>query len=78
MPKKQSNEITYFFVTQDSRTKRGGRVSRVTNKAKYQGMALARVGDIVTYDDRSEATINDDPAYTLPPNVARDGGNIHA
>ncbi len=126
MPKQQNNETTYLFATLDSSTERGGRGSRVTTKAEYQGMALVRVGDIVTYDDGSEATIIDgggfaaawedkplalvgsrlsngdtiaetlqsgwgitfrsgeritglfDPAYTLPPSVPTDGGNIHA
>ncbi|TCG09892.1 hypothetical protein BZM27_01960 [Paraburkholderia steynii] len=126
MPKQQNSETTYLFDTLDSSAERGGRVSRVTIKAVYQGMALERVGDIVTCDDGSEATIIDgvgfaaawedrplalvgsrlsngdtitetlqngwgitvrgsertpglfDPAYTLPPSVAADGGNIHA
>ncbi|WP_429250316.1 PAAR domain-containing protein [Paraburkholderia sp. GAS333] len=45
------------------RTERGGRVSRVTTKAEYQGMALASVGDTVTYDDGSEATIIDGAGF---------------
>lgn len=57
MPEKQSNETTYFFATLNSRSKRGGRVIRITTKAGYQGMALARIGDIVTYDGGGEATI---------------------
>lgn len=59
MSEQRSNETTYLFVTLDSRTKRGGRVNRVTTTADYRGMALARVGDIVTYDDGSEATVID-------------------
>jgi uncharacterized Zn-binding protein involved in type VI secretion len=49
----------YFFVTIGSRTRDGGRVTRVSTKAGYKGLALARDGDIVTYDDGSEATIID-------------------
>lgn len=59
MPKQQNNETTYLFATLDSSIERGGRGSRVTTKAVYQAMALARVGDIVTCDDGSEATIID-------------------
>ena len=59
MPEQQKNETTYLFVTVGSRTGRGGRVTRVTTRAEYQGMALAGVGDTVTYDDGSEATILD-------------------
>jgi uncharacterized Zn-binding protein involved in type VI secretion len=59
MPEQQNSETTYLFVTIGSRTERGGRVTRVTTTAEYEGMALARVGDIVTYEDGSEATITD-------------------
>jgi uncharacterized Zn-binding protein involved in type VI secretion len=63
MPEQQKNETTYLFVTIGSRTERGGRVTRVSTMAEYQGMALARVGDIVTYDDGGEATIIDGAGY---------------
>ena len=56
MLEQQKNETTYLFATIGSRTERGGRVTKVTSKAEYRGMALARVGDVVTYDDGSEAT----------------------
>ena len=52
-----------FFVTIGSRTRRGGRVTRVSTKAEYKGMALARVGDIVTDDDGSKATIIDGAGF---------------
>jgi len=55
----QQETKTYLFATIGSRTERGGRVTRVTTKAEYRGLALARVGDIVTYNDGSEATIID-------------------
>jgi hypothetical protein len=38
-------------------------VTRVSTKAEYKGIALARVGDIVTYDDGSEATIIDGAGF---------------
>jgi uncharacterized Zn-binding protein involved in type VI secretion len=59
MSKQKDNETTYLCVTIGSRTGRGGRVTRVTTQAECQGMALARVGDWVTYNDGSEATIID-------------------
>lgn len=34
-------------------------MSRVTTQAQARGLALARIGDVVTYDDGSEATIID-------------------
>jgi uncharacterized Zn-binding protein involved in type VI secretion len=63
MSEQKNNETTYLFVTIDSRTKLGGRVTRVSTKAEYKGMALARVGDIVTYDDGSEAVIIDGAGF---------------
>lgn len=47
------------FATVAALTKRGGRVSRATGGIKICGLAVARVGDIVTYDDGSEAVIVD-------------------
>jgi uncharacterized Zn-binding protein involved in type VI secretion len=63
MSEQKNNETTYLFVTIGSRTKRGGHVTRVSTKVEYKGMALARVGDIVTYDDGSEATIIDGAGF---------------
>ncbi len=63
MSEQKNNETTYLFVTIGSRTKDGGRVTRVSTKAEYKGLALARVGDIVTYDDGSEATIIDGAGF---------------
>ena len=63
MPEQQKNETTYLFVTVGSRTKDGGHVTRVSTKAEYEGMALARVGDIVTYADGSEASIIDGAGF---------------
>jgi uncharacterized Zn-binding protein involved in type VI secretion len=50
---------TYFFATAGSRTERGGWIDTVTTEMECQGRLLARVGDIVRYDDGSEATIID-------------------
>ncbi|TDN61604.1 hypothetical protein [Paraburkholderia sp. BL10I2N1] len=76
MPEQQNNETTYLFVTIGSRTERGRRVTWITTMAEYQEMALARVGDIVTYDDREP--VPGLPAYTLPRSAVTDGGSIHA
>lgn len=54
---------TYAFATIGSITERGGRVTHVTTKAEFNGKALARVGDIVTYDDGTEATIVDGAGF---------------
>src|SRR5471032_2710844 len=63
MSEQKNNGTAYLFVTIGSRTKRGGHVTRVSTKAEYKGMALARVGDIVTYGDGSEATIIDGAGF---------------
>src|SRR5471032_595008 len=63
MSEQKNNGTAYLFVTIGSRTKRGGHVTRVSTKAEYKGMALARVGDLVTYDDGSEATIIDGAGF---------------
>jgi hypothetical protein len=64
MPEQQKRERTYLFVTIGSRTGHEGGVTRVTTKAKYQGIALARVGDVISYDDGSEAIIIDGAGFT--------------
>ncbi|SAL67963.1 hypothetical protein AWB69_07909 [Caballeronia udeis] len=59
----QKKEMAYLFVAIGSRTRDGGHVTRVSTKAEYKGTALARVGDIVTHDDGSEATIIDGAGF---------------
>jgi hypothetical protein len=73
-------------LTIGSRTKRGGHITRVSTKVEYKGMALARVGDIVTFDDgSSEATIIDgagfaaawkDKPFALVDSRLSNGGTI--
>jgi hypothetical protein len=63
MSEQKNNETTYLFVTIGSRTERGGHVTRVSTKLEYKGMMLARIGDIVTYDNGSEATIIDGAGF---------------
>lgn len=59
----QKNETIYLFATIGSRTARGGRVDRVTTRAEARELALGRVGDVVTYEDGSEATIIDGAGF---------------
>ncbi|WP_438395514.1 PAAR domain-containing protein [Caballeronia sp. DA-9] len=59
----KSKKPTCLFVTIGSGTRDGGCVTRVTMKAEYKGLALARVGDVVTYDDGSEAIIIDGAGF---------------
>lgn len=63
MAEQQKNEMTYLFATMVSLAGRGGRVTRVTTNAEYEGKALARVGDVVKYDDGSQATIIDGAGF---------------
>ncbi|RQS70431.1 hypothetical protein DID96_14890 [Burkholderia sp. Bp8963] len=50
---------THLFATIGSLTARGGRVTKATGGLTVVGLAIARVGDIVTYEDGSEAVITD-------------------
>ncbi len=66
MFEQNNNEATYLLVTIGSRTKRGEHATRVSTKAEYKGVALTRVGDIVTCDDGSAATIIDGAGFAAP------------
>ncbi|WP_230975233.1 PAAR domain-containing protein [Burkholderia stagnalis] len=50
---------THLFATIGALTQRGGRVTKASSKLTVVGLAVARVGDIVTYEDGSEAVITD-------------------
>lgn len=50
---------THLFATIGALTERGGRVTQATSGMTVAGLAIARVGDIVTYEDGSEAIITD-------------------
>ena len=56
-------KATYLFATIGSLTERGGRVTEVTTRMKIAGLGLACVGDTVTYNDGSEATIIDGAGF---------------
>jgi uncharacterized Zn-binding protein involved in type VI secretion len=49
----------HLFVTAGSLTERGGRITKATSAITVAGLALARVGDVVTYEDSSQAVITD-------------------
>jgi uncharacterized Zn-binding protein involved in type VI secretion len=59
MPEHENNGTVYLFATIGSRTERGGRVTTATTGAEVVGLGIARVGDVVTYRDGSEAVILD-------------------
>ncbi|PXX32290.1 MULTISPECIES: PAAR domain-containing protein [Burkholderia] len=50
---------THLFATIGALTERGGRVTAATSGLTVAGLAVARVGDIVTYEDGSGAVITD-------------------
>ncbi|OXI46440.1 PAAR domain-containing protein [Burkholderia aenigmatica] len=50
---------THLFATIGALTERGGRVTKASGQLKVFGLAVARVGDTVTYEDGSEAVIVD-------------------
>lgn len=50
---------THLFATIGALTERGGRVTKASGGLTVVGLAVARVGDIVTYEDGSEAVITD-------------------
>ncbi|WP_439891587.1 PAAR domain-containing protein [Ralstonia sp. 25C] len=49
----------YPIATLNSVTERGGRVSKVFGNASLYDLGIACVGDIVSYEDGTEATIID-------------------
>jgi uncharacterized Zn-binding protein involved in type VI secretion len=52
-------KATHLFATVGSLTKRGGRVTKATSSMSIAGLTMARVGDVVTYEDGSQAVIID-------------------
>jgi len=48
-----------LFATIGALTERGGRVTEATSGLTVAGLVVARVGDVVTYEDGSEAVIVD-------------------
>ncbi|KVU64863.1 PAAR domain-containing protein [Burkholderia ubonensis] len=57
--KNEQTAPTYLFATIGALTERGGRVTEATGSLTIAGLAVARVGDVVTYEDGSEAVITD-------------------
>jgi len=56
-------KATHWFATIGSLTELGGRVTEASSGLKIAGLAVARVNDVVTYDDGSEAAILDGAGY---------------
>lgn len=56
---KRQKSTTFPFATIGAQTSRGGTVTQASTRAAVGGVALARVGDTVTYPDGTEATIID-------------------
>lgn len=64
MPNEQeAKALTHLFATIGSRTERGGCVAEAASKTSYRGLTLARVGDVVQYDDGSEAVVVDGAGF---------------
>lgn len=64
MPNEQeAKALTHLFATIGSRTERGGWVAEAAGKTSYRGLTLARVGDVVQYDDGSEAVVVDGAGF---------------
>jgi uncharacterized Zn-binding protein involved in type VI secretion len=57
MKNHKTDETTYPYATIGSLTARVGRVTLITGGATVAGLGLARVGDVVTYPDGSEAVM---------------------
>ncbi|HYS65556.1 MAG TPA: PAAR domain-containing protein [Paraburkholderia sp.] len=65
MKENAANETTYLFATIGSLTARGGRVTTASAGSQICGLGIARVGDVVTYEDGSEAAIMDGAGVAL-------------
>ena len=57
--KSEQTAPTHLFATIGALTERGGRVTKATSGLTVAGLVVARVGDVVTYEDGSEAVIVD-------------------
>ncbi|KVH73677.1 hypothetical protein WJ41_10690 [Burkholderia ubonensis] len=60
---KEASALSHLFATIGSRTERGGWVAEVTGTTSHRGLLLACVGDVVKYDDGSEAVIIDGAGF---------------
>ncbi|WP_232453674.1 hypothetical protein [Burkholderia ubonensis] len=69
--KNEQTAPTYLFATIGALTERGGRVTEATGSLAIVGLAVARVGDVVTYEDGSEALLRTVLAITRFPATSR-------
>ncbi|AOJ88147.1 MULTISPECIES: PAAR domain-containing protein [Burkholderia] len=65
MSEQAINETTYLFTTIGAGTERGGRVTRVSTNATIDNLGLAVVGDIVAYEEGTEAMIVDGAGFAV-------------
>lgn len=47
-------KVLHLFATIGSLTERGGRITKATGRQAIAGLPVARVGDVVTYEDGSD------------------------
>lgn len=59
MTNSNADKKAFLFATIGSLTSRGGRVTTATGGSSVNGLDMARVGDVATYPDGSEAVIMD-------------------
>ncbi|QCP53566.1 hypothetical protein FAZ95_31495 [Trinickia violacea] len=52
-------KLKHLFATIGALTEYGGRITKATSGLTVAGLTVARVGDVVTYEDGSEAAITD-------------------
>jgi uncharacterized Zn-binding protein involved in type VI secretion len=57
------SKTIHWVATIGSTTERGGRISKVSSGVEFNGFKAALVGDTVTYDDGTEATILDGSGF---------------
>lgn len=65
MKQDSNNKITHLLATIGSLTERGGRVATATGGSAVARLGVARIGDVVTYLDGSEAVILDGAGFAL-------------
>lgn len=59
VPPDSAPKPKHLFATIGALTERGGRITKATGGLTVAGLSVARVGDVVTYEDGSEAVITD-------------------
>lgn len=65
MSEQAINETMYVFTTIGTGTERGRRVTRASTNATIDNLGLAVVGDIVAYEEGTEAMIVDGAGFAV-------------